>query len=284
MGSWPRSSSAFCITRVSWAHQPDRGARMSPTAKSSTTRTVRSKDGTPIAYERIGSGPALVLVDGALCSRAFGPMPKLAPLLAQHFTVFFYDRRGRGDSGDTKPYARAREVEDVEALIREAGVPAFVVGLSSGAALALESAASKLNITKLAVYEPPFMVDPAAHHAAAGYEGQLNGMISAGRRSDAVKYFMRDMVGIPAIFVVLMRLMPWIWRKLLAVAHTLPYDAAVMGNYSLPTARLASITIPVLAMAGEKTDVRLERAVQAVADAVPNAQHRTLEGQQHHRA
>ena len=181
---------------------------MSPTAKTLTTRTVRSKDGTPIAYERIGSGPALVLVDGALCSRAFGPMPKLAPLLAQHFTVFFYDRRGRGDSGDTKPYARAREVEDVEALIREAGGSAFVVGLSSGAALALEAAASKLNITKLAVYEPPFMVDPAAHHAAAGYEGQLNGMISAGRRSDAVKYFMRDMVGIPAIFVVLMRLVP----------------------------------------------------------------------------
>jgi pimeloyl-ACP methyl ester carboxylesterase len=156
---------------------------MSPTAKTLTTRTVRSKDGTPIAYERIGSGPALILVDGALCSRAFGPMPKLAPLLAQHFTVFFYDRRGRGDSGDTKPYARAREVEDVEALIMEAGGSAFVVGLSSGAALALEAAASKLNITKLAVYEPPFMVDPAAHQAAAGYEGQLNGMISAGRDS-----------------------------------------------------------------------------------------------------
>ncbi len=254
---------------------------MSPTAKTLTTRTARSKDGTPIAYERIGSGPALILVDGALCSRAFGPMPRLAPLLAQHFTVFFYDRRGRGDSGDTKPSARAREVEDLEALIMEAGGAAFVLGLSSGAALALEAAARRLNITKLAVYEPPFMVDQGAHHAAAGYEAQLDRMISAGRRGDAVKYFMREMVGVPAIFVVLMRLMPWIWRKLLAVAHTLPYDAAVMGDWSLPTARLASITIPVLAIAGEKTDVRLGRAVQAVVDAVPNAQHRTLRGQTH---
>jgi pimeloyl-ACP methyl ester carboxylesterase len=112
-------------------------------------------------------------------------------------------------------------------------------------------------------------------------KAQLNRMIAAGRRSDAVKYFMRKMVGVPAIFVVLMRLMPWIWRKLEAVAHTLPYDAAVLGDWSLPTARLASITIPVLAMAGEKTDVRLGRAVRAVADAVPNAQHRTLRGQTH---
>jgi pimeloyl-ACP methyl ester carboxylesterase len=132
---------------------------MNPTATTATTskaiRTVTSKDGTHIAYERIGSGPALVLVDGALCSRAFGPMPKLAPLLAQRFTVFFYDRRGRGDSGDTKPYTPAREVEDLEALLAEAGGSAFVLGLSSGGALALEAAASGLNIKKLAVYEPP---------------------------------------------------------------------------------------------------------------------------------
>src|SRR5512145_2427876 len=103
---------------------------------------VTSKDGTPIAFERSGSGPALILVDGALCSRAFGPMPKLAPLLAQHFTVFMYDRRGRGESGDTKPYAKEREVEDIAALIDAASGSAFVLGLSSGAALALDAAAS----------------------------------------------------------------------------------------------------------------------------------------------
>ena len=242
---------------------------------------ILSRDGTPIAFERMGTGPAIVLVDGALCSRRFGPMPGLAKLLSQHFTVFLYDRRGRGDSGDTKPYAREREVEDLEALIQEAGGSAFVLGLSSGGALALEGAARGLNITKLAVYEPPFMVDDGGHHAAANHEGQLNRLIASGRRGDAVKYFMREMIGAPPIVVVLMRLMPGGWRKLEAVAHTLPYDAAVMGDFSLPAARLAVVKIPVLAIHGEKTDVRLRRSVQAVADAVPRAQRRILKGQTH---
>src|SRR5690242_13844751 len=118
--------------------------------------TVTSKDGTQIAYEKLGSGLPLILVDGALCSRDFGPMPKLAPLLGEHFTVFMYDRRGRNQSGDTKPHAPAREVEDLEALISEAGGEAYVYGVSSGAALSLSAAAAGLNITKLALYEPPF--------------------------------------------------------------------------------------------------------------------------------
>jgi pimeloyl-ACP methyl ester carboxylesterase len=171
-------------------------------------------------------------------------MPKLAPLLASHFSVFMYDRRGRGSSGDTKPYATERELEDIDALIKEAGGSAFVLGLSSGAALALEAAASGLNITKLAVYEPPFMIDDGGHHARADHQTQLKRFIAAGRRSEAVTYFMRKMVGIPAMFVALMRLMPGVWSKLKAVAHTLPYDAAVMGDFSLPTRRLASVTIP----------------------------------------
>jgi pimeloyl-ACP methyl ester carboxylesterase len=243
-------------------------------------RHVQSRDGTAIAYEQIGRGPALVLVDGALCSRSFGPMPKLAPLLARDFTVFMYDRRGRGASGDTKPYAREREVEDVAALIEEAGGEAFVLGLSSGAALALEAAASGLNITKLVLYEPPFMVDapPAAH---AGHEARLAALIAAGRRGDAVRYFMRTMVGLPAVFVVMMRLMPRVWRQLEAVAHTLPYDAAVMGDYSLPSRRLAAVSTPALVMDGEKTDRRLRRAVEAVAGVLPNAERRTLKGQTH---
>jgi pimeloyl-ACP methyl ester carboxylesterase len=240
---------------------------------------VLSKDGTAIAYERLGIGQPLILVDGAMCSRAFGPMPKLAPLLARHFTVFMYDRRGRGDSGDTKPYSKEREVEDVEALIKAAGGSAFVVGLSSGAALALEAAASGLSIEKLAVYEPPYMVDEGGHHA--GHEAQLNRLIAADRRGDAVRYFMRTMVNVPAVFVALMRLMPGVWPKLKAVAHTLPYDAAVMGDFSLPTRRLASITTPTLAMNGEKTQTRLQHAVQAVAKVLPNVKHLTLKGQTH---
>src|SRR5687768_4252071 len=118
------------------------------------SRRVVSRDGTAIVYERSGTGPALILVDGAFCSRAFGPSPKLARLLAQHFTVYTYDRRGRGQSGDSQPYAREREVEDLAALIQQAGGEAFLVGLSSGAALALEAAASGLSVAKVAAFEP----------------------------------------------------------------------------------------------------------------------------------
>jgi pimeloyl-ACP methyl ester carboxylesterase len=240
-----------------------------------------SQDGTAIAYERLGSGPPLVLVDGALCSRSFGPMPKLAPLLARHFTVFMYDRRGRGDSSDVQPYTKEREVEDLAALLREAGGSAFVVGLSSGAALALEAAASGLGIRKLAAYEPPFMINDGGHHAAADHEGQLRRLIAADRRAAAVKYFMRRMVGLPVILLVLIRLMPGVWRKLKAVAHTLPYDAAIMGDFSLPAARLAAITVPTLAIDGEKSEARLRDAVVAVARAVPQARRLTLKGQTH---
>jgi pimeloyl-ACP methyl ester carboxylesterase len=242
---------------------------------------VRSRDGTPIAFERSGAGSPLILVDGAFCSRSFGPMPKLAPLLARHFTVFTYDRRGRGESGDTKPYAREREVEDLDALIQAAGGSACVLGLSSGAVLALESAASGLNIARLAAYEPPFMIDDGGYHAAQGHESQLNRLIAADRRSDAVTYFMRKVIGIPAFFVAFMRLMPGMWSKLKAVAHTLPYDAAVMGDFSLPKRRLASVPVPTLVIDGEKSDARLRRAVEAVTGTVPGARRRTLKGQTH---
>lgn len=244
------------------------------------TREVVSKDGTVIAYERSGAGPALILVDGALCSRAFGPMPKLAPLLAQRFTVYVYDRRGRGASGDTLPYSKQREVEDLAALVREAGGNAFLAGLSSGAALALEAAASGLPVAKVVAYEPPY-VDEGTSRDGAHHERELESRIAAGDRSGAVKYFMRSMVGVPAPFVILMQAMPWIWRKLKAVAHTLPYDAAVMTAFRVPTERLRAIQVPTLVMHGAKTDPRLQKAARAVADAVPGAQQRTLAGQTH---
>jgi pimeloyl-ACP methyl ester carboxylesterase len=241
---------------------------------------LTSKDGTPIAYERLGSGPALVLIDGALCSRAFGPMPGIAKLLAPHFTVYLYDRRGRGESGDTQPYAKAREVEDIAAVIAAAGGSAFAVGVSSGAALALEAAASGAAIPKLAVYEPPFMVDDTSH-AARDHEGKLKSLVAAGQRGAAVKYFMRDMVSVPAPFVWLMQLMRGTWGKLKAVAHTLPYDAAVMGDWQVPSARLASVATPTLAMYGGKTDVRLRRAIEELVKVLPNAREHVLPGQTH---
>jgi len=243
------------------------------------TNTVMSTDGTLIAYERTGSGPALIVVDGALCSRSFGPSPKLAPLLARRFTVYTYDRRGRGQSGDTPPYSPAREVEDIAALIDAAGGSAFLLGLSSGGALALEAAASGLAVNRVVAYEPPY-VDDDGQRGGAAHEGNLKRLLAAGSRSGAVKYFMRDMVGVPAPFVVVMRLVPWIWRKLAAVAHTLPYDAAVMTAFKIPRARFASIGVPTLVMNGGNTDPRLRNAARMIAEIIP-ADYRELAGQTH---
>ena len=241
---------------------------------------VISRDGTAIAYERSGSGPTVILVDGALCRRAFGPMPKLAPLLAPHFSVVMYDRRGRGESGDNQPYSREREVEDIAALMHSAGGSASLVGLSSGAALALDAAASGLPVQTVVAYEPPYVAEGSDRNSGE-YEVELKRLIAAGDRGGAVKYFMRTMVGVPMPIVVMMRLMPWIWRKLEAVAHTLPYDAAVMSGFRVPAGRLAAIKVPALVMHGSKTDARLKKAAESVASAVPGARHRTLEGQTH---
>jgi pimeloyl-ACP methyl ester carboxylesterase len=241
--------------------------------------TVASKDGTAIAYDKVGSGPALILVDGALCSRGFGPMPKLSAQLAKHFTVYSYDRRGRGESGDTQPYSRQREIEDLAALIEVAGGSAYVAGLSSGAALALEAAAAGLGIKKVAAYEPPFTA-AAGGRSEPDHAGALRSLIAAGKRGDAVKYFMR-MVRVPGFVIFMMQLMPNVWPKLKAVAHTLPYDMAVMGDFTVPAARIASIRVPTLVMDGEKTQPRLQRAVDEVARALPSAKRRTLKGQTH---
>lgn len=240
-----------------------------------------SKDGTVIDYESSGRGPALILVDGAMCSRDFGPMPKLAPLLAPHFTVYVYDRRGRGRSGDTKPYAKEREVEDIAALITEAGGRASLVGLSSGGALALEAAASGLPIEKVVAYEPPYVGAAVNGSGPIDHQARLEALIAEDDRAGAVKYFMGPMVGAPAAVVVMMRLLPWMWSKLKAVAHTLPYDAALMSGFDVPADRMARVQVPTLVMHGARTEGRLARAAEAVAAAVPGAQHRTLPGQTH---
>jgi pimeloyl-ACP methyl ester carboxylesterase len=219
-------------------------------------------------------------VDGALCSRAFGPSPKLVPRLAPHFTVYAYDRRGRGESGNTRPYAPQREVEDIAALIEAAGGSASLLGTSSGGALALEAAASGLPVNTVVAYEPPY-VDDSGQHGGAEHEGDLERLLAAGRRGGAVKYFMRDMVGLPAPMVLMIRLMPWVWRKLEAVAHTLPYDAAVMTAFKIPRARFGKIRVPVLVMNGGKTDPRLREAAEKLTRTIPSAHHRELAGQTH---
>jgi pimeloyl-ACP methyl ester carboxylesterase len=244
-------------------------------------QTLQSYDGTSIAYERTGSGPALILVDGALCSRAFGPMPKLVPLLAPHFTVYTYDRRGRGDSADAASYSVERELEDLAALVRVAGGSAFAFGASSGGALVLHAAASGVPLTRLAIYEPPFVNEGASDGREPDHVGRLRSLIAAGQRGAAVKYFMADMVGAPKPVVFMMRLMLPVWSKLKAVAHTLPYDATIMGNWLVPKERAASVRVPALVMYGGKTDERLRRAAEAVSSALPHAQLKVLPGQNH---
>jgi pimeloyl-ACP methyl ester carboxylesterase len=244
---------------------------------------ARSKDGTLIAFERAGSGPALILVDGALCYRASGPSRPLAALLSERFTVYWYDRRGRGDSTDTTPYAIEREIEDLDALIREAGGSAFVYGISSGAALALEAANHGLAIRKLALYESPCIVDNTHAPMPADFLTRLNAVVAADRRSEAVKMFLR-LVDLPAIAMVLMPLLP-AWSKLKAVAHTLPYDITIVQDNQrgkpFQPARWADVKMPTLAMDGSKSPAWMRNGMRALAGVLPNATFRTLEGQTH---
>ena len=219
--------------------------------------TVCSKDGTTIAFDRSGAGPALILVGGALQHRAIDPrIAHLAEFLAPHFTVFHYDRRGRGDSGDMQPYAAEREVDDLAALITEAGGSAFVFGMSSGAALALEAARRGLAISKLALYEPPFIVDDSRPPVPKDYVSQLDALVASGRRGDAVAYFLTTGVGVPADIVAAMRQQPF-WPAFEAVAHTLAYDGRVLGDTQsgsrAPLARWATVTVPTLVIDGGQT-------------------------------
>jgi len=241
---------------------------------------VTSKDGTEIAYEKQGSGPAVILVDGALCYRSFGPMAHLAELLSPRFTVYTYDRRGRGDSSNRKPFAVEREVEDIDALIQEAGGTAFVYGISSGGCLALE-AAIKLGskVKKLAIYEAPYNSENAALHEWKEYRKQLAEALAADRRGDAVVLFMK-LVGTPADQVEGMRQAP-MWPMFEAVAPTLAYDAAAMGeDRSVPIQHAANVAAPALVMNGTVIPFMLDTA-KALSKAIPHAQHRTLEGQTH---
>ncbi len=246
-------------------------------------KKILSKDGTAIAVDRTGRGPALVFVDGAMCYRASGPGKAMAAALSDHFTVFTYDRRGRGDSSDTPPYDVQREVDDLDAVIREAGGQAVVFGVSSGAALALEAASRGLPITRLALYEAPFIVDDSRSALPDDFVPQMKTALAEGRRADAVKMFMK-LVQVPGIFVMLMRLMP-AWPKLTAVAHTLPYDLTIVGPYQkgapLPASRWRGATMPTLVMDGGKSPAWMRNATRALAGVLPNATYRTLDGQTH---
>ena len=245
--------------------------------------TVRSADGTTIGYTRAGQGPPLILVDGALCSRSFGPMPKLAEQLTAHFTVYTYDRRGRGASGDTQPYSADREVEDIEALAAQAGDTVYLHGTSSGAVLVLEAARCIRSVARLAVYEPPFIVDASRPPLPDDYLPRMKQLVAGNRPGDAVKMFMR-FVGTPAIFTAVMPLTP-VWSKLKAAAPTLPYDAAIMHDHQRGTpfaaGQWAGVKAPALVAVGAKSPAWMTNGTRALADALPDATYRTLAGQNH---
>jgi pimeloyl-ACP methyl ester carboxylesterase len=249
--------------------------------------TAISKDGTEIAYEKLGSGPAVVLVDGAFCRRTFGPMPALAKLLAPHFTVFHYDRRGRGDSGDTAPYAVEREVDDLRAVVEATGTTPFVYGISSGAALALRAVGSGMAVKKLVVYEPPFALDATHTPSPPDFREQIADFVKSGNRDAAVKLFMK-VVGVPAFGIFFMRLLPNVWPKLRAVAHTLPYDFAVLGDTqsggALPpelAEKVSAIDVPTLAMAGSKSPDWMHHASKKISKTVQKGSFRVIPGEDH---
>ncbi|MEV8536781.1 alpha/beta fold hydrolase [Streptomyces sp. NPDC051211] len=255
--------------------------------------TVVSTDGTRIAYERKGAGPALILVSGAFGVREDPHWREFADALADRFTVVAYDRRGRGGSddnggngegGSAARYDVQREVEDLSAVIAAVGGPAYLFGLSSGAVLALEAVARGAAVTRLALYEPPFVVDGSRPPVPAEYLDRLTALLAEGRRGDMVEYFMTAAVGVPAEFLGGMRQDPS-WGSMEAVAHTLPYDAVAMGDtmsgHPLPAGRWASVSLPVLVADGSETFPWIHASADALAGVLPDAVRRTLEGQDH---
>jgi pimeloyl-ACP methyl ester carboxylesterase len=240
--------------------------------------TVTSTDGTAIAYQRTGRGPALVLVDGALCYRAAGPMQALADRLQERFTVYTYDRRGRGESADTLPHSVAREVEDLQALVAQAGGEAYVYAISSGAALALAAAATGSGITGLVLYEPPFLAEVDDDGVRIKqYTQRLHELLGAGRRGDAVALFMTH-VGIPEQAIAGIRAQPG-WAALEAIAPTLAYDDELLTGGRVP--RDLAIAVPVLVLSGGASPPNLQQAAKATADLLGTARYATIDGQTH---
>jgi pimeloyl-ACP methyl ester carboxylesterase len=241
-----------------------------------------SKDRTKIAYDKTGQGPGLIIVAGAFQGRM--AMAVYAEPLSKHFTVYNFDRRGRGESGDTQPYAIEHEIEDIDALIQEAGGSAFVFGGSSGGVLTLDAAAHGSNITKLAVYEPPFVVDDSRDPVDASMVDQLKDLIASGRRGDAAEVFMTKGSLMPAEMVAGMRTQPF-WSDVEAVTHTLVYDAMIMNGTMrgtpLPVDRWSAVVIPTLVIYGGESPAWSRNAAESLVALLPHAEGKALEGQFH---
>jgi pimeloyl-ACP methyl ester carboxylesterase len=250
-------------------------------------RTVTSKDGTTIAFDRFGDGPPVILVGGAFSYRNYKWSVQLAHLLAaEQLMAINYDRRGRGDSGDSAPYAVEREFEDLEAVISDlGGGPVDVWGMSSGGVLALRAAAAGLPIRKLAIYQPPFTVDRSGHVPPPDFGSRLDELTASGQRGSAVMWFMTKGMGVPTPVVWGMRLARPLWSRLKAVAHTLPYDYAVMGDTTagapLASELWSSIAAPTLIIDGSKSGPAVAHAADSLAREMPHSRRLTLDRQSH---
>lgn len=241
--------------------------------------TATSADGTAIAYDIAGSGPALVYITGATCFRRFRPVATDAGVFAKRFTVYSYDRRGRGDSGDTRPYSVRREVDDIEALIDAAGGRALLYGHSSGAALALEAAARMPDkITGVVAYDASYVHDERERRSYARLAVDVGARLDAGENAEALKVFLRG-IGMPRAFVGLLPLFPG-WRTMKALAPTLRYDIALTADLA-PVDRFRAITVPVHVVVGAKSPGGLHAVAEQLVTAIPHASHRTLPGQNH---
>ena len=240
--------------------------------------TVTSADGTLLAVDVLGAGPPLITAAGAFCTRA--ATAPLTQALQDRFTVYNYDRRGRGDSGDTAPYSVDREIEDIAALVSAAGGSAALFGHSSGGTLALLAAAAGVSVNAVVVYEPPFLVDGSRAPLATDLPARVAALVAEGRRGDAVELYQTEAIGIPAAVVEQMRDAPF-RPALEAIAHTLAYDGLVVGDLSLPVALLQSINVRVLCITGDQSPPMLQSAAEAVARTVRQGELRVLEGESH---
>jgi pimeloyl-ACP methyl ester carboxylesterase len=254
-------------------------------AGTSIEDTVRSTDGTAIAYTRTGEGPPVIFVAGATQYRAIsGTESELSASLSSRFSVITYDRRGRGESGDTAPYAVEREIEDIAALIHAVGGPAALFGESSGAVLALEAVLHGLPISRLACYEPPFYVYAGYPQRSPDFSERFDALVADGRRGDAFTLFMIEAVGVPAEAAAGITEIP-LWPALESVTHTISYDGLIMGDTQKgdPASldRFQPIAIPTLVMVGSKSPAYQHKAVRRLAEVLPTAQWQTIQGESH---
>jgi pimeloyl-ACP methyl ester carboxylesterase len=248
------------------------------------TQYTVSKDGTKIAWSKTGKGQPVIVIDGALCHRNFGANMKLPQYLNEHFTVYTYDRRGKGESGNKKPFALQREFEDLQSLIDVVGESPFVYGISSGAALALEAANHGLSFKKLALYEAPYIVDDSRRPIPQDYLQTLEKFIAAGENGKALNYFLKAGAGLPAYVVLMMRLMP-VWKQVKSIVDTVIFDTLAIGSNGsgekLTAGKWPGVRIPVLLISGSKSQQWIRNAMLNLAEVLPDSTHLILKGETH---